>query len=256
MALLSIFPKLNRGDAEHMLEHDHSVSAIQKRLGQENKPNYLRDWIYGGIDGAVTTFAIVAGVVGAELSSRVILILGLANLLADGFSMAAGNYSATKSERDDIERIKEIESRHIDLEPEGEKEEVRQILQQKGLSGEALELAVKAITAKREVWVNMMLVEEYGLSLVQRSPLRAAASTFMSFIICGAVPLLPFVLGVQNGFAWATGLTAITFFAIGSAKSKWALAPWWRSGLEILFIGLGAAFVAYAIGALLRNAGL
>lgn len=71
------------------LEHEHTVEAIHKRLNSETKPNYIRYLVYGGIDGAVTTFAIVVGVVGETLSSGIILILGLANFLADGFSMAA-----------------------------------------------------------------------------------------------------------------------------------------------------------------------
>ncbi|HFD2274735.1 TPA: VIT1/CCC1 transporter family protein, partial [Legionella pneumophila] len=79
------------------LEHGHSQKEIRERLTQTPSQNYLRDWIYGGIDGVVTTFAIVSGVVGGQLSSLVILILGFANLLADGFSMAASNYLGTKS---------------------------------------------------------------------------------------------------------------------------------------------------------------
>ena len=80
------------------LEHGHRPDEISKRLEAGPKASYLRDWVYGGIDGAVTTFAIVAGVVGADLSSRVVLILGAANLLADGFSMAAANFSSTRTE--------------------------------------------------------------------------------------------------------------------------------------------------------------
>ena len=95
------------------LEHEHTVEAITARLAKDHQPNYLRDWIYGGIDGAVTTFAIVAGVVGANLSHSVIIVLGLANLLADGFSMAAGNYSGTKAEVDDLERLRSIPSSPI-----------------------------------------------------------------------------------------------------------------------------------------------
>ena len=110
------------------LDEEHTPAAIRERLAQLPKPSYLRDWVYGGIDGAITTFAIVAGVIGAELSARVILILGLANLLADGFSMAAGNYSATKSEVDDAKRLRAIEQHHIEAVPEGEREEVRQLL--------------------------------------------------------------------------------------------------------------------------------
>jgi len=115
------------------LEHSHDRVAIAARLARGQKPSYVRDFVYGGIDGAITTFAIVAGVVGAALSSKVILILGLANLLADGFSMAASNYSGMKTVTDDIDRITEIEKTHIRVDPEGEKEEVRQLLAKKGL---------------------------------------------------------------------------------------------------------------------------
>ena len=91
------------------LEHEHTPRAIAERLAKGPKVNYLRDWVYGGIDGTVTTFAVVAGVVGANLSSSVVIILGLANLLADGFSMAAANYSGTKAEIDDYQRIRLME---------------------------------------------------------------------------------------------------------------------------------------------------
>jgi VIT1/CCC1 family predicted Fe2+/Mn2+ transporter len=97
------------------LEHDHSSEAIRQRLLADNTPNYLRDWVYGGIDGSITTFAIVAGVVGAGLSTKVILILGVANLLADGLSMAASNYSGTKTEVDELARFREIEERHVEI---------------------------------------------------------------------------------------------------------------------------------------------
>ena len=83
-------------DPRH-LEHGHHPHEIAKRLEQGPRVSYLRDWVYGGIDGTVTTFAVVAGVTGASLSTKALLILGVANLLADGFSMAAANFSGTKS---------------------------------------------------------------------------------------------------------------------------------------------------------------
>jgi VIT1/CCC1 family predicted Fe2+/Mn2+ transporter len=230
------------------LEHDHTEEAIAERLALEIKPSYLRDWVYGGIDGGITTFAIVAGVVGADLSSRVILILGLANLLADGLSMAAGNYSATKTEVDDYRRLESIERHHIAKVPEGEREEVRQILRGKGLKGLALEDAVDAITADEERWVRTMLMEEYHLMPSVRSPMKAALGTFAAFILCGSVPLVPFVIAVPEAFTVATVLTGAVFFGIGSAKSRWSLTSWWRSGLETLAIGLTAAGIAYGIG--------
>jgi vacuolar iron transporter family protein len=233
------------------LEHGHSPQEIADRLAAESRPSYLRDIVYGGIDGAVTTFAIVAGVVGASLSANIVLILGLANLFADGFSMAAGNYSGTKADRDNAARIRSIEERHIDRHPAGEHEEVRQILAAKGISGRALEESVAAITAERERWIAFMMSEEYGLAPVQPDPVRAATATFLSFGICGAVPLLPFVFTFERPFALSVVLTGLVFFAIGTAKSRWSLAPWWRSGLETLTIGAVAAGVAYGIGYLL-----
>src|SRR6476659_8023578 len=134
------------------MEHEHTVEAIDARLSAGPGHNYLRDWIYGGIDGAVTTFAVVTGVVGAGLSPIVIVILGFANLIADGFSMAASNFLGTKAEYDDIRRLETIEHRHIDLAPEGEREEVRQIFARKGFTGSDLNRAVELITADRKRW--------------------------------------------------------------------------------------------------------
>ena len=236
-----------------ILEHEHSHEAIKARLALGSRPNYVRDWVYGGIDGAVTTFAIVAGVVGAGLSSSIILILGLANLLADGFSMAASNYSGTKAEHDDVERLRDIEKKHIQQAPEGEREEIRQILMAKGLDGSTLDNAVEAITSNEAIWIETMLAEEYGLASTLRKPLTSAAATFIAFVLCGGVPLLPFVLPIGDPFTWAAGLTAVTFFLIGSLKSLWSLAPWWRSGCETLIIGIAAAAMAFAVGYWLKG---
>lgn len=82
------------------MEHSHLPHDIAERLEKGPSINYLRDWIYGGIDGVITTFAIIAGVVGAELSFGIVIVLGAANILADGFSMAASNYSGTKAEHE------------------------------------------------------------------------------------------------------------------------------------------------------------
>lgn len=119
------------------LEYSRTSEAIRLRLVQEGRINYLRDWIYGAIDGGVTTFAIVTGVVGANLPSAVVLLLGFANLVADGFAMAASNYSGTTAEQDDYRRVLDIERRHIALVPEGERKETRQIFAAKGFAGEA-----------------------------------------------------------------------------------------------------------------------
>ena len=235
------------------LEHEHTSKAIRERLQEGHRPNYLRDWIYGGIDGVVTTFAVTAGVAGASLSPAIVLILGVANLIADGFSMAAANYSGTKTERDDMLRLAEVEKKHIAVVPEGEREEIRQILASKGLSGSALEEAVTVITSNEKVWIETMLTEEYGLSRSLPNPTVAALYTFWAFVTCGAVPLIPFALGVSDALRWSVLATGVAFFTIGSIKSRWSLAPWWRSGLETLLTGMSAAGLAYIIGYLLSN---
>ena len=235
------------------LEHGHTLEAIAARLSAGPRHNYLRDVIYGGVDGAVTTFAVVAGVVGAELSATVILIMGFANLAADGFSMAASNFLGTKAEREDFERLEAVERRHIEIIPEGEREEVRQIYRGKGFGGDDLERIVNLITADRTRWVRTMLTEEYGLPTEVRSPLKAALATFAAFCLCGLVPLLPYVFGAREAFGLSALLTGCVFFAIGSAKSRWSTASWWRSGLSTLAVGGLAAALAYAVGVLLRG---
>ena len=233
-----------------MTDHGHSQQEISERISTPPGRGVLRDVVYGSIDGSVTTFAIVAGVAGAGLSPFIIVALGLANVLADGFSMAAGNYSGTKAELDNIRRIRSIEERHIRLYPDGERNEVREILAQKGLSGQVLDEATEAVTANHDNWINLMIEGEYGLGSVDPHPLKAAMVTFFAFLVAGMIPLLPFLLSISNAFMVSAWMTAGVFFAIGAMKSRWALAPWWRSGTETLLIGGAAATIAYWVGSL------
>ncbi len=233
-----------------MKEHGHSRAEIAARIGAPPGRGHLRDIVYGAIDGSVTTFAIVAGVAGAGLPPFVIVALGIANVLADGFSMAAGNYSGTKAELDEIRRLRRVEERHIRDNPDGERQEVREILRQKGLSGPVLEDATAAITANHERWIALMMEGEYGLSAVDPAPIRAALATFAAFLVAGLVPLLPFLAGSPDAFGWSVALTMTMFFTVGVWKSRWSLAPWWRSGGETLLIGGVAAAIAYVVGSL------
>jgi VIT1/CCC1 family predicted Fe2+/Mn2+ transporter len=153
------------------LRATHTPKAIQERLAAGPAHSYLRDFVYGAVDGVITTFAVVSGVAGAELSSGIIIILGSANLAADGFSMAVSNFLGTRAERERIERARQIEAEHIRLYPDGEREEIRQIFAAKGFSDKALEQAVELVTSDRKRWIDTMIQEEYGLSLKQPSPL-------------------------------------------------------------------------------------
>lgn len=234
---------------EPPLEHAHDAAAVRARLRERVRPGYLRDWIYGGIDGAITTFAIVAGAVGGGLGERVVIILGAAGLLADGLSMAAANYTGTKAERDDRSRLRLIEERHLRLDPEGERREIREIYRLKGFEGEDLDRVVEVITADRERWIETMLAEEYGVGDAPREPMQAALATFLAFVVCGLAPLAPFLFGMSTAWEISIFLTVAVFFAIGSAKSLWSPQSALRSGLEVLAIGSAAALAAYGVGA-------
>lgn len=236
-----------------MVDHGHSPQEISDRIAAPPGRGVLRDVVYGAIDGSVTTFAIVAGVAGAGLSPFIIVALGLANVLADGFSMAAGNYSGTKAELDNLKRLRRVEECHIEHYPEGERGEVREILRLKGLSGPVLEAATDAICADQDAWINLMMEGEYGASAVDPEPMRAALATFAAFLVAGMVPLLPFLFGLGSAFAVSVWLTLATFFGIGAMKSHWALTPWWRSGAETLAIGGAAALLAYGVGSLFQT---
>ena len=235
------------------LEHEHSAEAIAARLSKQPGPSYLRDWVLGGIDGAITTFAIVAGVAGAGLSYSIVIILGVANLIADGISMAAGNYSGVKAENDEYARLRQMERRHIEKTPDGEREEVRQIFAGKGFEGDDLERAVDVITANEERWIDFMLTEEFGLPKGQRPALPAALATFAAFVVCGAIPLIPYLFRMDNSFVAAAIGTGVAFFLIGALKSKWSTIRWWVSGAETLSIGAAAAASAFLIGDFLEK---
>ncbi|KIC46693.1 membrane protein [Ruegeria sp. ANG-S4] len=233
-----------------MPEHGHTPSEIAERIGSPPGRGVLRDAVYGAIDGAVTTFAIVAGVAGAGLSPFIVVALGIANVLADGFSMAAANYSGTKAERDNVRRIRMIEERHIQDYPEGERLEVKEIFAKMGLSDQALDQATEAVTQDRETWIALMMQGEYGLGGVDPHPTKSAATTFLSFLCAGVVPLAPFILGLEKAFLTSAVMTAATFFVIGALKSFWSIIPWWRSAVETLLIGGIAAGIAYFVGTL------
>ena len=216
---------------------------------------HFDDFIYGSIDGAVTTFAIVAGVVGASLSPGIILILGFANLFADGFSMAAANYQASKTRNEYIEMKRKQEEWEIDNLEEQEKEEIRDIYSKKGFKDELLEEIVRIITSRRKVWVDTMMKEELGLIEDEKAPLDSSISTFVGFNLIGLIPLIPFMVFMAIGvdpnseaFFYSIIFVVSAFFIVGVVKGKIVKKSKMRSGVYTLIIGGIAATVAYFIG--------
>jgi VIT1/CCC1 family predicted Fe2+/Mn2+ transporter len=239
-------------------EAEHTPEAIRNRLDQMTGGDYLKDSILGAIDGAVTTFAVVSSVAGAGLSSSLVIVLGVANMLADGFSMAAGNFSGTRAENQSAKKYRREEEEEIESHPEGEREEIRQIFQAKGFEGETLEKVVKTITSDKKRWVDTMIQEEHGLPLNPPSAMKSALATFAAFLLIGTIPLIAYFLDAAfdtfsgSAFPAACTLTAAAFFAIGAFKSRFTDQHWFSGGLETLAIGTFAAIMAYLIGYLLR----
>jgi VIT1/CCC1 family predicted Fe2+/Mn2+ transporter len=244
-------------ESSEALKSQHEPEAVRTRLAGEREHSYLSDGVLGAIDGGVTTFAVVSGVVGGGLTATVALILGFANLLADGFSMAISNYQATKSTREQAEELRLREAEHIERIPEGEREEIRQIYARKGFDGEALEHAVELITSDKALWIDTMIQEEYGLPLETPNPVKAGAVTFIAFSLAGIVPLIPFIFQPEQAaidtFPSSIAFTALTFAGIGLLKGKALNRPLLHSGFETLVTGGIAAAIAYAMGKILRS---
>lgn len=216
--------------------------------------DYLGEFVYGGIDGSVTTFAVVAGAAGAELGASIVIILGFANLFADGFSMSIGSYLSTKSERDNYQKHKRVEYWEVDHLPDREREEIREIYRAKGFEGELLEQVVATITEDRDRWVDVMMKEELEMIEEHKSPLMMGAVTFISFVVVGFIPLLAYVYdystaaSIDNTFTIACVLTSLAFAGIGWMKAAVTQTSRWKGLLETLVLGASAAILSYWVG--------
>ncbi|MDJ1500322.1 VIT1/CCC1 transporter family protein [Xanthocytophaga agilis] len=241
-----------------MQTHSESVLHHQKTFFTHIQ-DYLSEFVFGGIDGSVTTFAVVAGATGASLSSSVVIILGFANLFADGFSMSVGSYLSAKSERDNYEKQKRIEYWEIDHLPEQEQNEIREIFADKGFHGELLEQIVTVITSDRERWVDLMMKEELEMIPSTKPPFLMAVVTFFSFLTVGFIPIFPYVLdlviSIQKEYLFPTSclFTSIAFALVGFLKTYVNETSRWKGIVETVFLGVSAALVAYYIGDFLEN---
>lgn len=241
------------------LEAAHTPESIRARLDGGPSNSVLRDLIFGAIDGTVTTFAVVSSVSGAGLAAGVLVILGVANLVGDGFSMGISNFLGTRAEQQQQRRTRREEEYQVRHVPDGEKEEIRQIFAGKGFTGEDLERVVEVITSDEDRWVEVMLREEHGFPAVEVSPSRAGLVTYLGFMAAGVLPLLPFIyqaLGpgtLPHPFLWSIGVAGLVFFAIGGMKSRFVDQRWYWAGLEVLAIGGVAAGLAYMVGVLLKG---
>lgn len=232
----------------------HHAGRSYEKYHKIGSGSYLRNMVYGANDGIVTTFAVVAGVAGAALEMKVVLILGFANLVADGIAMALGNYLGTKSENDFKKKERRLEEWEVEHIPEEERLEIEGIYKKKGFKGDDLKKIVNVITAYKKLWVDEMMVNELGIIPgEEESPWKNGLATFIAFAFAGLLPLLPFVFGFHLGskFQAAIIMTGVALFAVGSLRSIFTKKNWLIAGIEMLFVGALAAVSAYGIGYLI-----
>lgn len=233
------------------LKEQEAAHALHDTHHSQTSGRYLADVILGANDGLITTFAVVSGSVGAQLPASVVVILGLANLLADGLSMGLGNYLGQRSERDYQQRQRQYEEHEVRVFPAMERREVEQVFRSWGFSGQTLAAATEVITSKPERWVDFMMREELGIIEDHpASPARRGLATFVSFVVVGLLPLVPYVLGVSGGaaVAWSALATGLALFTVGAWRSRITVQSWLWGGVQMLLVGGVAAAVAYAVG--------
>lgn len=239
----------NLNEQIHEARLEHQKGKAREKYHATFGGTYIRDAVFGANDGIVTTFAVVAGVAGANLPVATVLVLGFANLLADGLAMGLGNFLGTKSEVDYIRRERQMETWEAENIPDLEKKEIEAIYQRKGFSGKDLKRAVEIITADKKIWVDTMMVEELGLPAEKNEhPVKVGLATFISFASAGLCPLLPYVFGLNNAFKTSIWVTGLTLFLVGSLRSIITKKPWFVAGLEMLAVGTIAAGAAFVTG--------
>ena len=238
-------------DLQKALEEHRKTDTHGSRISE-----FIHDIVYGGNDGIVTTFAVVAGTAGADLPRYVVIILGLANLLADGSSMATGAYLSLRAEMDQYWRLRREEEEEIEEDPEVEREEVREYFASKGITGKNLSNLVDIITGNREVWLDVMMHTEHGMTEESASrPIMHGFMTFLAFQIFGAIPLIPYIFNTPADarFTVAIVSTIGALFLLGLTRSVVTRENLVRGPLEIVSIGALGAVIAYIVGVALKG---
>ena len=233
------------------------MNSMEKfKESHEYRGERLRDFVFGFSDGMVTTLAIISALSGAGLNNIIIIFAGIANVLGDGISMALGGYISSKSEIDVYKNAERQEKKEMEMIPDVERDEIRQIYRQKGFRGKLLEDIVKKITSNKKLWLDEMMREELGLSknALTGNPSVVAATIFIGFLIAGFIPLIPYAFfDVQMALAVALPLSFATLFVMGGLRSIFTGRNWFRSGLEVLVIGMLATSAAYFVGSLIPH---
>tara|TARA_Y100000310_G_scaffold285479_1_gene308960 strand:+ start:5221 stop:5985 length:765 start_codon:yes stop_codon:yes gene_type:complete len=211
---------------------------------------FLRHAVFGMNDGLVSTLALVAGLVGAYMQRNVIIIAGLAEMFAGAISMSLGTYISTKSQIEYYKREITREKKELERLPKLEKEHVRRIYKEKGFSGRELDRIVEKLTSNKQVWLDVLVSEELGLSRSKiENAFVAGIVMFFAFLFGAFIPISPYLF-VPIEFALKTAIVASlgVMFLAGAGKTYFTGRNWFRSGIEMVCVGAIATFVAFYVG--------
>ena len=237
------------------------VKHLKQEHHQSAFANYFKEIIYGGIDGIVTTFAVVAGFSGAALSSEtttqlsflVVLLFGLANLFADAASMGLGNFLSVRSEKDLYKAARDKETTEVRENSEMEFEETITIMMQKGFTAEQARELATIYRSNETYWVDFMMTHELEMSDPRGdNPVLTGLATAFSFMVFGSIPLLPFMFMSSGDATLAFQLssfgTFLALIALGLLKWRVIGARFFMSLLEVVLVGGTAAILAFLVG--------
>lgn len=241
--------------------NETATQTNNQNKGYSTFGEYFKEVVYGGVDGIVTTFAIVSGFSGAALSSditaqasfAIVLLFGLANLFADAISMGLGNFLSVRSEKDQYEILRAKEKSLMEQYPENEILETVSILKDKGFDEVDARSLAAMYQKNEEYWLDFMMSHEHERSDPRGdNPVLTGLATFGSFLIFGVIPILPFLLLGESSsallFQISAGGTFIALVILGLMKWRIVGTGLWRSLIEIVLIGSVAAVIAFAVG--------
>ncbi|KAJ9435655.1 Vacuolar iron transporter 1 [Diplonema papillatum] len=241
--------------------HEQGVTHGEHHSGGAS--DYVKSVVFGGLDGIITTFAVVAATQGAsdEIGdvAKTVLILGFANLFADGFSMGFGEFLSSRAELDHARGERKREEWEVENAKDMEKAEMVDLYCEKGFSREDSEKLVEIISKDNKLFVDIMMVEELGLAVDlddEMGPVKSAIVMFVSFVLFGMVPLLVYLPQKDgwNVFMIACAATAATLFILGAVRGYLTAQFWVKTGFFMLLNGALAAGVSYLVGYLVSLA--
>jgi VIT1/CCC1 family predicted Fe2+/Mn2+ transporter len=240
-----------RGRQWRIVPHPGPIGGEQRVGG---KSGALRAAIFGVNDGLVSNLSLIFGVAGAGADNQVVVLAGVAGLLAGAFSMAAGEYISVRVQREVFERLIHLEAHEIGSDPEAERAELAALYVRKGLPRDLAEQLARELMRDPQVALDTHAREELGLDPDEGlgSPLSAASASFAMFAIGAFVPLIPFLFGSGSAaVAASAALSGVALFGVGAAMSYLTGRSAVLSGLRMLGIGASAAGITYLVGKLL-----